>query len=71
MARTSKNLVATVVLAVSAVLFVPAFAQAVEGVSFGRTRYSAYLEPILTHSELLLALFALVVLAAFILDSGE
>jgi len=71
MSWTAEKLVGTAVLAVSSILFIPAFSDAVTGVSFDSGRFSAYIEPIITHFELLLAVFALVVLASFIIEETE
>lgn len=68
MARSPEKLVGAVVVAVSAVLFVPALIDATGAVSYNTTKYSSYLEPILENYVLLLALLALVVLASFVLD---
>lgn len=69
MARTAADLVATVILAVSAVLAVPAMIEATGAVSYSTGEYSGYLRPILEYAPLLLALIAFVVLAAFIFDT--
>jgi len=69
MARSARHLVVTVVLAVSAILFVPAFIDAKNALSYDATRFNGYLEPVFSHFELLIVLFALVMLATFILDT--
>lgn len=69
MVRSARRLVLTAVIAVSAILMVPALIEPINNLSYDATPYGQHLESLLMHADLLLALLALVMLASFILDT--
>lgn len=62
MTGAGRELAATVVLAASAVLLLPALTEAVDSLSYGAFEYGQHLDTLLSQGPLLLVLFAFVVL---------
>jgi hypothetical protein len=69
MARTGTAVVTAAILALAAVLFVPAFSEAAGSLDTGALSYGAEVQLILDNFPVLLAALALLVLGAVIIEN--